>query len=407
MEKAPQKSIALSKQEAKQDDETDKKDPPYKIFGVAKHTSHKVYHIWKKKFCFNYPISSLSTLAFTFGYLDCEVYSKYGFMCTMQTANMIFLADNMFPKNNEYYAIETNVPILIVNFLIGTLGGCFLSLYLLETTQNRKITFGILITILCAMCLVVDFTCYYKMPVPDPTSHYNGLVLLLSIPASAIFHWSSKLGYLLNLMTGNIMKVADALYRRMRSYPQGGATLRGDILTLCIIIIAYFLGGVFCSLIRASFNDGDYAFALLPLACSWPFQLWQGGVLSEIGINIHVWDSIEEWYHWSLEDEHEDKLLNKLRPTGVGRETVLTEDGTKATKSDNLEVGNSDNSNLNNSAASGTTKAFSVQMLSKKHHRAIVQRHVSSKFVHMENSDYNTKEDALYTLHSKFHRESN
>ena len=148
-------SVPLARQEEKKK-EGDVKvkapvDPPYKIFAIQKHTPSKVYHVFGKKFVFNYPISSLIALSFLFGWLDQNVLAKYGFMCTMQTANLIFLAINIYPNNNEYYAIETDSRLLVINFIFGSFGGCFLSLGLLEYTQNRTMTFAILMTILCAM----------------------------------------------------------------------------------------------------------------------------------------------------------------------------------------------------------------------------------------------------------------
>ena len=148
-------SVPLARQEEKKK-EGDVKvkapvDPPYKIFAIQKHAPSKVYHVFGKKFVFNYPISSLVAMSFLFGWLDQNVLAKYGFMCTMQTANLIFLAINIYPNNNEYYAIETDSRLLVINFIFGSFGGCFLSLGLLEYTQNRTTTFAILMTILCAM----------------------------------------------------------------------------------------------------------------------------------------------------------------------------------------------------------------------------------------------------------------
>ena len=381
-------SIPLSRLEEKKDDNQgkDASDPPYKIFGIEKHTPSKIYYIWGKKFSFNYAISSLTALSFLFGWLDSDAYSKFGFMCTMQTANIVFLADNIFPRHNEYYQIATNVPILIVNLLVGAIGGCFLSLYLLETTQNRKITFGILITMLCAMCFVVDIVTYYKMPDPDPTSNYNLLVVLLSVPGCGLFHCSSKLGYLLNLMTGNIMKVADAMYRRLRGYPQGGATLRGDIMTLTLIILAYFAGCVCVSLVRSSF-DKHHPFALIPLGCTWPFQLWLGDVLPEIGINFSLWNYVEQItaYRWSLQAEDEGKLLERLKSKDIGD----IENGIKVPTVQSEKI-------IRN-------EPFSVQELSQRHLDAIKEIDGNSKWVQTGFNGYNVVEDALYTLNSRFH----
>merc|ERR1711871_1279209 len=112
-------------------------------------------------------------------------------------------------------------------------------------------------------------------------------------------------------------KIADALYRRIRCYPQGGATLRGDVLTLVIVVLAYFFGGMFCSLCRAQYG-GNYPFSLLILGCTWPVQLWLGDVLPELGIDINVQDYIEAALHqWSLHEDHEDELLDKLSPNQV------------------------------------------------------------------------------------------
>ena len=329
--------------------------PPEKILGLVKHDPKKIYSLGETKFLFKFPLSSLMMITFIFGWIDQDSYVRFGIMSTMQTANIIFLTINCFPANNSYYELVTSIPLLMTNFITGTVFGPWFCLFSLEFTQSREKAYAIIVTFLCINCLIVDLISAAYFREPSQSSPMNYLVLLLALPGTALFHWSLKLGYILNFQTGNAMRLSDSLYLWSRGYKQGGAIYRGDIIALILIIISYFFGSLGCSGCRFAYGD-KYPFSLSTLACTWPVQLWIGGCFESLG-DFSITNMMEKCvYNWTLDKNDEELIVEDLLKLKQERvNTRMSHRSAPAT--------------INRQSQS---HKFSVQVLSKRHSEALL-----------------------------------
>ena len=285
--------------------------PPEKILGLVKHDPKKIYSFKETKFLFKFPLSHLMMMAFTFGWIDQDSYVRFGIMSTMQTANILFFTTNCFPANNSYYEFVTSIPLLAANFFAGAVLGPFFCLTSLEYTQSREKAYAIIMTLLCVNCVIVDLLSSAYFREPSQSSPMNYLILFLSLPGTALFHWSLKLGYILNFQTGNVMRLSDSFYLWSRGYKQGGATYRGDIFALILIIMSYFFGSLGCSGYRSTYGD-KYPFSLSAFACTWPLQLWIGGSFETCG-SFSIIDMIEKYvYRWKMDEKDENLVVGDL-----------------------------------------------------------------------------------------------
>ena len=153
--------------------------------------------------------------------------------------------------------------------------------YLMEYFKSRENTFGVIMLWLCISCILVDLMSLGK------STDNNYVVCLLTVVCGALAHWSSKLGYVVMLHTGNMFKLAEAFWLLINGYSVGGAKLRGDAVMLICLILSSLFGAVAASI----------ALVYLPLASLIP-------VLITIPMHLHLSGTTAMWGYpfWSMTD---------------------------------------------------------------------------------------------------------
>lgn len=190
----------------------------------------------------------LLLLAFLFGYMDVFTIIKYDIFTTTMTGNVITMAQASV--DNKPNLVGLTIAVIFCH----TFFGAMLSSRLLTMTHDRNKTLFILLVLQGAM-LMVDLVATNLRGTPP--SEY---VIILALFQGALFHWSSKTGFSTALQTINLQRIAEATYRYVFRYSQGGPKLRGDMLYTFMIIIAFIIGSFFCAVM----NKHVPKFALLP-----------------------------------------------------------------------------------------------------------------------------------------------
>lgn len=180
---------------------------------------------------FTGPLSLFASMAFVTGYLDVHSIRQYGVYITMITGNLVGGAVN------SAYTTDSNLASLcyIMSVFTGYFGG-ILSCFLLEITKDKKKAFTILITLQALSILLTDIINYIDF------DGFQFTELFLALTSGALLHWVVKFGFTTSLMTMNMIKLAEASFRLMYGISQGGSQLRGDVLILISMLIAFISG---------------------------------------------------------------------------------------------------------------------------------------------------------------------
>lgn len=256
-----------------------KRGKPPVILGLVKYEpKEEIYLFGCLKVIIAHNLSQLMAMSFMSGFIDVNIFVRWGFFGTFQTGNTCFLAMVFYPRGSSAWQFVTSAQLLITTILIGSVGASFLNSFCLEFTGSREITFAIFTTMTCILCGLDGI-----LTGPDShngSSHSNPFLLMpLLLFLNSLACWGNATGFLTNLMTGNLMKLGKSLYLGCRSYSQGGAKARGDSVTLLMIFISFF-GGV---LFSVKFHGEYYrrGNTLLPMAFMWPIFMLVSGVLPE------------------------------------------------------------------------------------------------------------------------------
>ena len=244
--------------------------------GMAKHPlPTEAFLLFGKKILFAYPISHLCLLGFTFMYLNVNTLFRFSIYSSLMTGNI--LDATLALKDAEYKVVLFKVTVILCH----SIGGASMNCYLMEYFKSRENAFGMIMLSLFLACVVVDI-----MSMNEQTDN-NYVVCLLTIVCGALAHWSSKLGYVVMLHTGNMFKLAEAFWLLINGYSVGGAKLRGDAVMLICLILSSLFGAVAASI----------ALVYLPLASLIP-------VLITIPMHLHLSGTTAMWGYpfWSMTD---------------------------------------------------------------------------------------------------------
>lgn len=252
---------------------------PPAIMGLVKYDPKEEIHFFGcLKMIIAHNLSQLMALSFISGFIDVNIFVRWGFFGTFQTGNCCFLAMVLFPTGSDAWQFVNSPELLSACIFLGTVGSSFLNSFCLEYTGSREICFVIFTTITCILCGLDGLLTGPDSP--RGNSHANPFVLMpLLLMINTLACWSNATGFLTNLMTGNLMKLGKSLYLRLRSYSQGGSKARGDSLTMLMIFISFF-GGV---LFSVRFHGRYYSKGntLLPMVFMWPIFMLTSGILPE------------------------------------------------------------------------------------------------------------------------------
>jgi uncharacterized membrane protein YoaK (UPF0700 family) len=220
--------------------------------------------IFGDSYTFAYSLIHLSLLSFTFGFANVNSLLRFGVFSAMMSGNAILNFLDL--EIGDYRDICFNLSI-ILSFLFGTLLSCFI----LEKTNDRYVSFGIIyLCVVLTVCLV---------EINEIISHGNCtryLMCFVSCAMGGISEWTTKLGYVVMFQTGNLMRLTEMIFKFICGYSQGGNKLRGDGIITVFIIIAYFVGGVF-----STFTV--FKLSMFPIVFLFPFHLYFSGCLHHYG----------------------------------------------------------------------------------------------------------------------------
>ena len=252
-----------------------KKSNPTSL-GMAKHPlPTEAFLLFGKKFLFAYPISHLCLLGFTFMFLNVNTLYRFDIFSSLMTGNI--LDATLALKSGKFKVTLFKFTVILCHSIGGTSMNC----YLMEYFKSRDNTFGVIMLCLCISCILVDLMSLGK------STDNNYVVCLLTVVCGALAHWSSKLGYVVMLHTGNMFKLAEAFWLLINGYSVGGAKLRGDAVMLICLILSSLFGAVAASI----------ALVYLPLASLIP-------VLITIPMHLHLSGTTAMWGYpfWSMTD---------------------------------------------------------------------------------------------------------
>ena len=178
-----------------------------------------------------YP-SHLTLAAFIDGYLDVIVYVKFECYCSMMSGNLINLGTSISKKEGFRILFLTSV---ITTYLFGYFS--MLNLFY-SLGNNKRFTYLIIMPFQIAAVLLLYFS----------SSNYDGWMRFTLLPLVYSYGlqncWAQKHGYVPNMMTGNMQKVIDAIFKFICLKQSMTATDNGDTLLIILEIIGYFLGAV-------------------------------------------------------------------------------------------------------------------------------------------------------------------
>jgi hypothetical protein len=161
---------------------------------------------------------------------------------------------------NDTYFILSN---LATTYFVGA----FLACFVLMKTQCREIALAIILVIGAVVMITLDASVSLA-GVNFGQSDYISLTFGFTV--GALIFWSFKLGYLSMVYTGNLQKISEALFRFIFHVQQGGDKLRGDLLVLIAISIAFVTGCLFCASMELL---PPYA-VVLPICIIYPLTLF-------------------------------------------------------------------------------------------------------------------------------------
>lgn len=205
--------------------------------GNAKHPLPTEYFIvLGRKYLFAYPISHLCLLGFTFMYINVNTYTRFKIYSSLMTGNTVNATLSL--KDAEFDDTLFKFVIIVAHVI----GGTGLNCCLMEYFQSREYAFGALMLALCIACGLVDWMESYKH------TKDNYIVCLVTFVCGALAHWSSKLGYVAVLHTGNLFKLGESLWLLLNGYSLGSAKARGDALMLFFLVLSSLAGAVLASI---------------------------------------------------------------------------------------------------------------------------------------------------------------
>ena len=188
----------------------------------------------------------------------------------MQTGNLILLATTFFPVTFAAVLLPTPGLVIAIIVLAG-IGGPMLSCALHEYFRNRYKAFGFIIIWQAICCIIIDIV-EYKL---RNFKHANYACIPLALMSVAMFHWTTKLGYVLNLQTGNLTTASENLYKYLRGFPLGTPKQKGELVAITGALVFFLVGAVCSSLWGYCYQY----FSLLPIIITSPVHLYYVNLL--------------------------------------------------------------------------------------------------------------------------------
>jgi uncharacterized membrane protein YoaK (UPF0700 family) len=259
-------------------------------------------------------------LACIFGYADCNSFLRFGLFICAITANIVNLALTILTHSTNR-AIFVLITLACTSFV-----GPILSCWVAMKVDNRRLWFACVSSAAILGGVCVDLVEFYSGQLDTPPTTDDGyrhstpyFFLVLCIPFGALIHWALKVPYTTMLMTVNNQRVSEALFRFGMGLEQGDSKMRGDILTLFLIL---------CSFTAGALMSGFWTIQLVYFSAAPP-------IVMLLIANVLVARSDPEWLAWYT------AKYSCWSTSDEAPVTVEEEAGTAASQQDMSETGSS------------------------------------------------------------------
>lgn len=226
----------------------------------------EMFILFGRRVVFAYPMSHLCLLGFTFMFLNVNTLYRFDVFCSLMTGNIL---DCVLDLQAQEYKIVTFKATVILTHAVG---GTFLNCYMLEYFKNRENVFACIMLGLVVSAVLVDV-------LYEGVRHNHYAVVFLCLICGALAHWSSKLGYVVMLHTGNLFKLSEWLFLFANGYSVGGAKMRGDAIILFFLIVSSLIGALCASMALVYVPRAS----LVPVLLTVPLHLHLSGCLQVWG----------------------------------------------------------------------------------------------------------------------------
>lgn len=187
--------------------------------------------------------SHISVASFVDGFLDLVVFARFRVYCTMMTGNLIALGVVLLARDALSAAFLVSV---IFSYIVGYL--CMLLIFA-RLPNEKHITYMLVLPAQLAGVAVLAFAYV------DRKEQARFLVLPLVFSYGLLNSWALKWGFVPGMMTGNIQKLADALFKCTRAGTASfSARERGDLCILSLELACYFGGILVAAALLAVFS---------------------------------------------------------------------------------------------------------------------------------------------------------
>ena len=212
-------------------------------------------------------------MSFSYGWIDGLAFQVLKTYPSMVTGNLIQIGRSIekialqrFYRSSYSYWKDILVRNLLVEIACGFLGP-LICCYIKKRVRNREDSFAIICNLYFISFLLmistiyssrqefedeidqygeVDDTVISQKILSDKGHTWNTLsVFLMALSSGMMIFWSTKILYTTNLLTLNWMRFSEHIYKGLFNIHQGGAKMRGDMLIVIVISIAFALGAIF------------------------------------------------------------------------------------------------------------------------------------------------------------------
>lgn len=223
---------------------------------------------------FSGPIFIYFAMAFIAGFLDAVFFRQFDVYATMSTGNLILGSLAAFDGDSSvaFFAF-------LMTFCTTFVGGTW-SCIVMERFPVKQQSFAILAVCEMLSCLVTAMVLHQTTNYTPKSAYFAAM--LIGISNGALCQWVLKMGYTFPLYTINLLKVSESMYKLARNINQGGAKLRGDLLTLVGMLFS-FIGGCFAgAAAEDTYGSNAFFFVILVhfVQLLYTFFWWRAGASS-------------------------------------------------------------------------------------------------------------------------------
>lgn len=220
---------------------------------------------------FSGPIFIYFAMAFIAGFLDAVFFRQFDVYATMSTGNLILGSLAAFDGDSSvaFFAF-------LMTFCTTFVGGTW-SCMVMERFPVKQKSFAILAVCEMLSCLVTAMVLHQTSDYTPKSAYFAAM--LIGISNGALCQWVLKMGYTFPLYTINLLKVSESMYKLARNINQGGAKLRGDLLTLLGMLFS-FIGGCFAgAAAEDTYGSNAFFFVILVhfVQLLYTFFWWRAG----------------------------------------------------------------------------------------------------------------------------------